>query len=58
MAKKGNGTSVVNLGAGGLKDLTKRIIGAKIGSDLSGGSITGSAMGAKLILGKNGKKGK
>jgi hypothetical protein len=49
---------VVNLGAGGLKDLTKRIIGAKIGSDLSGGSITGSAMGAKLILGKNGKKGK
>jgi|TARA_E500000318_G_scaffold92968_1_gene91880 tripartite-type tricarboxylate transporter receptor subunit TctC len=57
MAKK-NGTSVVNLGAGGLKDLTKRIIGAKIGSALSGGSITGSAMGTKLILGKNGKKGK
>lgn len=59
MAKKTNGISVVNLGAGSL-DVAKRIIGAKIGSEITGSGILGAAAGSKAIrnIGKNGKKGK
>ena len=59
MAKKTNGISVVNLGAGSL-DVAKRIIGAKIGSEIGSG-ILGAAAGSRALtkgIRKNGKKGK
>ena len=58
MAKKGNGNSVVNLGAGAVReiiDINKKILGAKIGSTLTGGSIRGAAAGMRAMTGKKGK---
>jgi len=61
MAKKGNGNSVVNLGAGAI-DLVKRIVGSKIGSEMSGtgSGILGAAAGSKAARGlkKGGVVGK
>ena len=59
MAKKGN-KSVVNIGAAGfgknLADLTKRIVGSKIGSySITGaGSILGASAGSKIMRKKKG----
>ena len=58
MAKKGNGNSVVNLGAGAIReiiDINKKILGAKIGSELTGGSIRGAAAGMRAMTKKKGK---
>jgi hypothetical protein len=58
MAKKGNGNSVVNLGAGAVReiiDINKKILGAKIGSALTGGSIRGAAAGMSAMTKKKGK---
>jgi hypothetical protein len=57
MAKKGNGNSVVNLGAAAKEiiDINKKILGAKIGSTLTGGSIRGAAAGMRAMTGKKGK---
>ena len=61
MAKKGkgNGNSVVNLGAGAI-DLVKRIVGSKIGAELTGGSVSGAAAGSRAARGlkKGGVVGK
>lgn len=59
MAKKGNGDSVVNLGAGAI-DLVKRIVGSKIGGTLTGtlsGVAAGSRAASGLKKGVVGKKG-
>ena len=60
MAKKGNGNSVVNLGAGAI-DFAKKLIGARIGGALTG-TISGVAAGSRAASGLKkgvlGKKGK
>lgn len=58
MAKKGNGNSVVNLGAGAI-DLVKRIVGSKIGGTATG-TISGAAAGSRAARGlkKGGVVGK
>ena len=67
MAKKGSGKSVVNLGAGassgykaGAIDLVKRMVGSKIGAELTGGSVVGAALGSRAARGlkKGGVVGK
>ena len=60
MAKKGSGKSVVNLGAGAIReivDINKKILGAKIGSALDPGGvgIRGAAAGMRAMTKKKGK---
>ena len=65
MAKKGKSKSVVNLGAGAIlgsraADLVKRMVGSKIGAELTGGSVVGAALGSRAARGlkKGGVVGK
>ena len=60
MAKKGNGNSVVNLGAGAIReivDINIKLLGAKIGSALDPGGvgIRGAAAGMRAMTKKKGK---